>query len=64
MAGTGVCPRVTRQAMERFGVMAHPVNLISLASNDVGELLQLCRDNDTNDIGTLAPAQALPATAP
>lgn len=59
MAGTGASPSVTRQAMERFGAMAHPDSFISLVSDDVGELLHLCCASDTVYIGTLAPAQAL-----
>lgn len=59
IAGTGVNHSVARQAVERFGATAHPDSMISLVSDDVGELLALTRDSDCVFVGILAPAQAL-----
>lgn len=59
MAGTGVSHSVARQAVERFGTMAHPDSFISLGCDDVGALLALACDSDTVYVGILAPAQAL-----
>lgn len=57
LASTGVSPSVARQAVERFGAMAHPDSLITLGSEDVRELLQVASEGDAVYIGILAPAQ-------
>lgn len=62
LAGTGVSHSVARQAVERFGAMAHPDNLIALVSDDVGELLAVTQASDCVFLGILAPAQALLAS--
>jgi DNA-binding transcriptional LysR family regulator len=62
IAGTGVSHSVARHAVERFGALAHPDTAISLASDDVGALLQIASESDTVYVGIMAPALTLLAS--
>lgn len=59
MAGTGVSHSVARQAVERFGALAHPDSFIALSSDDVLPLLQVVCESDAVYVGILAAAQPL-----
>ncbi|WP_168224695.1 LysR family transcriptional regulator [Rhodoferax aquaticus] len=59
LASTGVSASVARQAVERFGALAHPDSLITLGCEDVRDLLHIACESDAVYVGIVSPAASL-----